>query len=400
MASGFYKSRGPGGGESSAFDRSYSPISDKSSDTQRRSNERIKRGKKRIRDKVREAKQAKIQQNRRKFQKLYGSGDAGDSSEYKSVNASEIDVSSDDEYDADDSDTTLQTQHNDDDDDESKSKQIDLEKEKEQEIEKKKQNEDDVNKGDEEITEINLIPSVDEIQTITSPIPMVSTISNTTRDLVRLIDDKETEKEKQKNDQGQGQKDKSIQKQPVASAQPRQSSSSSSTSSSGLSRPDTRRGTSLAEPVPVPLFDEKWPEPSPEDEWCFLCCRGDFREKLLINVYYKTLDRLIGYYGTMSTLKLCEIIQRYYRETFRSNQINTPDWSLRSIRKHVEHDGVSNEAMLKNVTRVVHKQITTLTDTGLTLYDPTSKKVFCNSRGTGHLTKLTKTLISCIRSSR
>lgn len=180
-----------------------------------------------------------------------------------------------------------------------------------------------------------------------------------------------------------------------SSSLPSASVSASASTVPVLRRPAVKMGQS--EPIPISIFEETWPAKSPADNYCFLCERGDQPDKLLKNRYYQTLARLMSQYGTISTLKLCQIIQQFYQKQFQPHQPGQPEWTLNSIRQHVEHDGISPEGMIRNVTRVIHKQITTLSETGLSLYDPDSGKIFANSRGTNYLIKLSRSLVSCAR---
>lgn len=413
-SAGFYRKGGADG--DGAFDRDDSPFSERSD-----SNYRIRKGKKRKRDTNQKFGKIKLGEKQLKRIKAIHNGtnplelpgsvrlSGPNATSTVSPNGSEemIDVSSDDEYDCEDSDTSFSKIK-------SNRSLVPLDCETK---ENGSENDGLLSESDFQIPE-NLSPR-GPTRSIENLPGQVQLEKKRNGDL-----EKDKNKDKDKDKQNDTQKEKDTVKQntsnPISvsstiqttTAQPRLALSPNTKETSITGMTEVTRGSmglvplsgkknrSINEPVPICLFQEKWPDPSPIDDYCFMCNRRDFQERLLTNRFYKALEKLISYYGTMSTFKLCEIIQRYYRQTFQEHQPGQLDWSINSIRKHIEHDGVSNEQMLKNVTRVVHKQITTLTDTGLALYDPDSRRIFANSRGTGHLTKLTKTLISCIRSSR
>jgi hypothetical protein len=106
---------------------------------------------------------------------------------------------------------------------------------------------------------------------------------------------------------------------------------------------------SFVEPVPL-NSNENWGPSRKEDDWCFLCEKGDVPINLSMNSNFQTLTAIFKNPTGMQRHQMCRVVQAVYMEKFYPYQIPQRPWTLRGIRNHAEnHGGMDHTARIRDM---------------------------------------------------
>ncbi len=124
-------------------------------------------------------------------------------------------------------------------------------------------------------------------------------------------------------------------------------------------------------PVPAPLFDGDWGDPSDDDSWCFMRDTGQTDEERQDNPLIQDILQFAKRFGVDDTYRLCVNIQKHYDKEFRAYQDQPRPWTLRSIRRWLE-DTASKESMINMAIKIAHRKLLNMADTELCVIDPST----------------------------
>jgi len=109
---------------------------------------------------------------------------------------------------------------------------------------------------------------------------------------------------------------------------------------------------SFIETIPLSEDQDKWPDPSKNDDWCFICEKTDTPSKIAINKNYKNILNIFENPDGMQRMQMCKVIQAAFMRDFYPFQERGKRriWTLNSIRKHAEkHGGMSHNARIRDI---------------------------------------------------
>jgi hypothetical protein len=146
--------------------------------------------------------------------------------------------------------------------------------------------------------------------------------------------------------------------------------------------------------------DAIWGRRNPRmDAWCFLCRRGPRKGTTPSTTQQQLLD-LFAQSGTIKTIDLCEIIQRYYNKVFRKDQGGDNEWTLRGIFNHMMRHRPTDETIAEN-TKLMHWYAELhCTQSEMMVLDPVSGRLRMLRDGVGMLMKLSKSVHPYLRRSK